>query len=211
MAYAVFLSFSLRLLAVRLIPFSWNSVTPPHALLFLYTFPLSPHRWYKLSTSKMLRRLLLPTPSRLLGCVRLERGVLIAATFLIIWHAVAGVVSMRSAWALYDVWMVVSACAGIYAQRTRDVGHAQWFGLALFVDFGVYIVGVAYSRELVMGDAEQCALAMDANRSLTLDQCLAHVHEIRAIAWVLRAAVALLKIHIASLTYAFELELSANH
>ncbi|KAJ2083623.1 hypothetical protein H4R24_000681 [Coemansia sp. RSA 988] len=159
----------------------------------------------------MLRRLLLPTPSRLLGCVRLEHGVLVAAVALMVWHVVAGIVSMRSAWALYEAWMAVSACAGIYAQRTRDAGHAQWFALALFVDIGVYVARIVHNRELAMGDAEQCVVAMNANPGLTLDQCLVHVHEIRAIAWVLRVAVVLLKVHVASFAYVFELALSANH
>ncbi|KAJ2809262.1 hypothetical protein H4R20_000257 [Coemansia guatemalensis] len=159
----------------------------------------------------MLRRLLLPTASRLFGCVPLEHGVLAAAAALMVWHVGAGIVSMRSIWILYEVWMAVSACAGIYAQRTRDAGHAQWFALALFADIGVFVARVAHSRELAMGDVEQCAVAMNANPGLALDQCLVHVHEIRAIAWVLRAAMLMLKVHLASLAYAFELVLSANH
>ncbi|KAJ2358222.1 hypothetical protein IWW50_002807 [Coemansia erecta] len=140
-------------------------------------------------------------PSRLLGIVPSAAGVAWLGAALCCWHALQLMSGLYSVWAAYHVWMAVSACAGVYAQRQRDIGHAQWFALALVADVCVsfaYMLG-----EQPLNDDEQCMIARRANPGLSNRECLDHVHEIYAIAWVLRACVLALKVHLAGVANAF--------
>ncbi|KAJ2849220.1 hypothetical protein IWW36_002793 [Coemansia brasiliensis] len=146
----------------------------------------------------------LPLPTRLLGVVPIEPGVVLVGVLLCAWHALQLLQELRSLWAVYRLWMCVSACAGVYAWRKHDWGHAQWFAWALLADIAVSAAGVAWDSELMLSDHDQCAVAQRANPMLSHDECLAHIHEIRAIAWALRVASLGLKVHFTLVAHAFE-------
>ncbi|KAJ2119907.1 hypothetical protein IW147_005496 [Coemansia sp. RSA 720] len=140
--------------------------------------------------------------SRLFGCVPLAAGVAGTGVVMCLWHVLQIASNLKSIWAVYHAWMAVSACAGVYAQQRRDAGHARWFALALMADTCLSII---------KGDAmpdEQCAIARRANPGLSMDECLRHVHEIRAIARALRACVVLLKAYLAFAVHAFDQSLT---
>ncbi|KAJ1742040.1 hypothetical protein H4R22_000745 [Coemansia sp. RSA 1290] len=146
----------------------------------------------------------LPRPTRLLGVVPVEPGVVLVGVTLCAWHALQLLQELQSPWAAYRLWMCVSACAGVYAQRKRDWGHAQWFAWTLLADIAVSAADVAWSNELMLSDHEQCMVARQANPTLGHDECLAHIHEIRAIVWALRIVCLGLKVHLALVAHAFE-------
>ncbi|KAI9505726.1 hypothetical protein GGI25_002369 [Coemansia spiralis] len=153
-------------------------------------------------------RSLLPAPTTLLGCIPLETGATIVASVLVAWNVFSVATGLRSAWALYSAWMAVSSCALFYAQRKRDAGHAHWFAMALFLDIIVYVAYIPYDSEFTMTDGEQCAVAMRTNRGMTLEHCMAHVHEIRNIAYMLRVATVLVKTYLAGFARSYELTLT---
>ncbi|KAJ1667742.1 hypothetical protein IW140_001199 [Coemansia sp. RSA 1813] len=150
-------------------------------------------------------RSLLPAPKTLLGCIPLEPGVTAVATLLLAWNLLNTVTGLKSPWVLYNVWMVVSSCALFYAKYKRDLSHARWFAMALFIDIMVYAVSIPYDKEFTMSDAEQCTIAMSTNRDMTMEHCLAHVHEIRNIAYMIRVASLLVKTYLAGLARSYEL------
>ncbi|KAJ2662912.1 hypothetical protein IWW48_001620 [Coemansia sp. RSA 1200] len=150
-------------------------------------------------------RSLLPAPETLLGCIPLEPGVMAVAALTLAWNLLGAATGLRSPWALYNVWMVVSSCALFYAKYKRDLSHARWFATALFLDILVFGASIPYDPDLTMSDAEQCAIAMSANRGVTMEHCLAHVHEIRGIAYAIRAVTLLVKTYLAALARSYEL------
>ncbi|KAJ1796101.1 hypothetical protein LPJ59_003954 [Coemansia sp. RSA 2399] len=155
-------------------------------------------------------RSLLPAPTTLLGCIPLEPGVTAVATLTLAWNLLNTATGLHSPWVLYTVWMVVSSCALFYARYKRDLSHARWFAMALFIDIMVYAVSIPYDKEFTMSDAEQCTVAMSTNRDLTMDHCLAHVHEIRNIAYMIRIASLLGKTYLAGLARSYELTLTQS-
>ncbi|KAJ2731150.1 hypothetical protein IW152_004739 [Coemansia sp. BCRC 34962] len=150
-------------------------------------------------------RRLLPRPGSLLGFVELETGVSIVAGAGIAWQALSIATGLRSAWVLYSVWMLVSSVALFYGRRKRDAGHVRWFALALFIDMLVYVGYIPFDPELAMTNVQQCAVAMTANRDLTMEYCLEHVHEIKNIAYAMRVAAVLAKLYLAGLARSYEL------
>ncbi|KAJ2844347.1 hypothetical protein GGI22_006907, partial [Coemansia erecta] len=101
-------------------------------------------------------RSLLPAPTTLLGCIPLGPGVTAVATLTLAWNLLSTVTGLHSPWAFYTVWMVVSSCALFYARYKRDLSHARWFAMALFIDIIVYAASIPYDKEFAMSDAEQC-------------------------------------------------------
>ncbi|KAJ2459104.1 hypothetical protein GGI02_005922, partial [Coemansia sp. RSA 2322] len=132
-------------------------------------------------------------------------GVTLAASAVLAWQVVSIAAGFRSVWVLYSVWMAVSGCALFYGQRSGDVSHVRWFAMALFVDIFVYIGYMWYDPEFAMTDVERCAVAMRTNRELTMEHCLAHVHEIKNIAYIMRVAAVLAKFYLAGLARSYEL------
>ncbi|KAJ1645083.1 hypothetical protein J3B02_006327 [Coemansia erecta] len=153
----------------------------------------------------MLRGLLLPTLSSAFGVLSIEAGASAAAGLLMCWHLLSITTGFRSAWVLYSVWMAVSSAALFYGRAKRDLGHVQWFAIAMFIDVLVYATGIAFDAELQMTNIEQCNVAMAANPGLTVEQCLEHVHEIKAIAYAMRLAVLASKAYLAAMAYSYEL------
>ncbi|KAJ1811785.1 hypothetical protein LPJ75_003974, partial [Coemansia sp. RSA 2598] len=101
--------------------------------------------------------------------------------------------------------MIASSAALFYGRAQRDQGHVQWFAVAAFIDVLVYAAGIAYGAELRMTDVEQCAVAMAANPGLTVEHCLEHVHEIKAIAYAMRLAALAAKAYLAAVARSYEL------
>ncbi|KAJ2075497.1 hypothetical protein GGH13_000568 [Coemansia sp. S155-1] len=150
-------------------------------------------------------RSLLPRPGSLFGFFELETGVAIVAGASIAWQALCIATGFRSAWVLYNVWMLVSSFALLYGQYKRDSGHVRWFALALFIDVFVYLAYIPFDPEFAMTDAQQCAIAMTTNRDLTMEYCLGHVHEIKNIAYMMRVVAVLAKLYLAGLARSYEL------
>ncbi|KAJ2722032.1 hypothetical protein GGI07_003566 [Coemansia sp. Benny D115] len=150
-------------------------------------------------------RSVLPAPRALLGCLPLRSGVLASAALAIAWHLFALATGLHSLWAAYHLWMAVSCAALLYGHTKRDAGHVRWFASAVFADALVYAASVPFDSEFAMTDVDRCEVAMAANRGLRMEQCLEHVHEIKAIAVAIRAATLLAKLHWAAAARGFEL------
>ncbi|KAJ1870712.1 hypothetical protein H4R99_007114 [Coemansia sp. RSA 1722] len=153
----------------------------------------------------MIRGLLLPTPTTVFNIFSIEAGACAAAGVLMCWHILCVTTGFRSPWMLYNVWMAVSSIALFYGRAHRDLGHIKWFAIAVFADIAVYAIGAAYDAELRMTDFDHCAVAMAANHGLTIEYCLQHVHEIKAIAYAMRLAALAFKFYVASVAYSYEL------
>ncbi|KAJ1889207.1 hypothetical protein LPJ66_008160 [Kickxella alabastrina] len=152
----------------------------------------------------MLRELLLPKPKSILGCIPLGPGTLLAATALLLWHLLSLATGFRSPWALYSLWMAVSSAALLYGQHKRDLDHVHWFAMAVFADIFIYAVCIPYESELRMTDFERCEVAMTTN-PMSMEYCLEHVHEIKAIAFAMRCLAVLAKVYLAAVARSYEL------
>ncbi|KAJ2380813.1 hypothetical protein GGI05_006181 [Coemansia sp. RSA 2603] len=116
---------------------------------------------------------------------------------------------MRSPWMLYSLWMAVSSAALFYGRAKRDVGHVQWFATAAFIDIFVYAAAIPFEKEFGMSDVERCTVAMATNGELTMEYCLAHVHEISAIAYGIRAVALAIKVYVAAVAQSYEHQCAA--
>ncbi|KAJ2776474.1 hypothetical protein GGI15_004837 [Coemansia interrupta] len=154
----------------------------------------------------MLRSLLLPAPRSVFGAFTVKTGATAAACMLLSWHVLSIATGLRSPWMLYSLWMAVSSAALFYGRAKRDVGHVQWFATSAFIDIFVYAAAVPFEKEFGMTDVERCTVAMATNDELTMEYCLAHVHEISAIAYAIRAAALAIKVYVAAVARSYELE-----